>query len=135
MLREVARKDFLTILNDWSPRGPISRNFAKTDWIKAAGYSWGVRGGWAVVMAAGKAPSQVIEDAGKPHACCSLQVQAEIKRKWRSWKVNRYFTMDFKHRHPSLASSGVNGGTQLSILSKSSSQLRMSSLPADNLAT
>lgn len=72
---------------------------------------------------------------GKSHPCCSLQVQAEIKRKWRSWKVNRYFTMDFKHRHPSLASSGVNGGTQLSILSKSSSQLRMSSLPADNLAT
>nr|XP_020035946.1 pituitary adenylate cyclase-activating polypeptide type I receptor isoform X3 [Castor canadensis] len=63
------------------------------------------------------------------------EVQAEIKRKWRSWKVNRYFTMDFKHRHPSLASSGVNGGTQLSILSKSSSQLRMSGLPADNLAT
>ncbi|XP_023495236.1 pituitary adenylate cyclase-activating polypeptide type I receptor isoform X2 [Equus przewalskii] len=63
------------------------------------------------------------------------EVQAEIKRKWRSWKVNRYFTMDFKHRHPSLASSGVNGGTQLSILSKSSSQIRMSSLPADNLAT
>ncbi|XP_012931967.1 pituitary adenylate cyclase-activating polypeptide type I receptor isoform X2 [Heterocephalus glaber] len=63
------------------------------------------------------------------------EVQAEIKRKWRSWKVNRYFTMDFKHRHPSLASSGVNGGTQLSILSKSSSQLRMSTLPADNLAT
>lgn len=86
-------------------------------------------------MTAGKAPGQVIEDTGKPRACCSLQVQAEIKRKWRSWKVNRYFTMDFKHRHPSLASSGVNGGTQLSILSKSSSQLRMSSLPADNLAT
>ncbi|XP_007466176.1 PREDICTED: pituitary adenylate cyclase-activating polypeptide type I receptor isoform X5 [Lipotes vexillifer] len=63
------------------------------------------------------------------------EVQAEIKRKWRSWKVNRYFTMDFKHRHPSLASSGVNGGTQLSILSKSSSQIRMSGLPADNLAT
>ncbi|XP_012890594.1 PREDICTED: pituitary adenylate cyclase-activating polypeptide type I receptor isoform X3 [Dipodomys ordii] len=63
------------------------------------------------------------------------EVQAEIKRKWRSWKVNRYFTMDFKQRHPSLASSGVNGGTQLSILSKSSSQLRMSGLPADNPAT
>lgn len=86
-------------------------------------------------MAAGEAPGQVTEGTGKPHECCSLQVQAEIKRKWRSWKVNRYFTMDFKHRHPSLASSGVNGGTQLSILSKSSSQLRMSSLPADNLAT
>uniref|UniRef100_A0A4X1SWU0 Pituitary adenylate cyclase-activating polypeptide type I receptor n=1 Tax=Sus scrofa TaxID=9823 RepID=A0A4X1SWU0_PIG len=63
------------------------------------------------------------------------EVRSEIKRKWRSWKVNRYFTMDFKHRHPSLASSGVNGGTQLSILSKSSSQIRMSGLPADNLAT
>ncbi|XP_053783235.1 pituitary adenylate cyclase-activating polypeptide type I receptor isoform X3 [Desmodus rotundus] len=63
------------------------------------------------------------------------EVQAEIKRKWRSWKVNRYFAVDFKHRHPSLASSGVNGGTQLSILSKSSSQIRMSGLPADNLAT
>ncbi|XP_056660670.1 pituitary adenylate cyclase-activating polypeptide type I receptor [Monodelphis domestica] len=63
------------------------------------------------------------------------EVQSEIKRKWRSWKVNRYFAVDFKHRHPSLASSGVNGGTQLSILSKSSSQIRMSSINADNLAT
>ncbi|XP_074055384.1 pituitary adenylate cyclase-activating polypeptide type I receptor isoform X2 [Macrotis lagotis] len=63
------------------------------------------------------------------------EVQSEIKRKWRSWKVNRYFAVDFKHRHPSLASSGVNGGTQLSILSKSSSQIRMSSLNAENLAT
>ncbi|ETE64927.1 Pituitary adenylate cyclase-activating polypeptide type I receptor, partial [Ophiophagus hannah] len=62
-------------------------------------------------------------------------VQSEIKRKWRSWKVNRYFAVDFKHRHPSLASSGVNGGTQLSILSKSSSQIRMSSVNAENLAT
>ena len=89
------------------------------------------------MMAAGKVPGQGIEKllAEKSRTRCSLQVQAEIKRKWRSWKVNRYFTMDFKHRHPSLASSGVNGGTQLSILSKSSSQLRMSSLPADNLAT
>ncbi|XP_039222703.1 pituitary adenylate cyclase-activating polypeptide type I receptor isoform X1 [Crotalus tigris] len=63
------------------------------------------------------------------------EVQSEIKRKWRSWKVNRYFAVDFKHRHPSLASSGVNGGTQLSILSKSSSQIRMSSVHAENLAT
>ncbi|KFM05285.1 Pituitary adenylate cyclase-activating polypeptide type I receptor, partial [Aptenodytes forsteri] len=59
------------------------------------------------------------------------EVQSEIKRKWRSWKVNRYFAVDFKHRHPSLASSGVNGGTQLSILSKSSSQIRMSSINAE----
>ncbi|NP_001079082.1 adenylate cyclase activating polypeptide 1 (pituitary) receptor type I S homeolog precursor [Xenopus laevis] len=63
------------------------------------------------------------------------EVQSEIKRKWRSWKVNRYFAVDFKHRHPSLASSGVNGGTQLSILSKSSSQIRMSSINAENLGT
>ncbi|KAF7245764.1 hypothetical protein EYD10_07990 [Varanus komodoensis] len=63
------------------------------------------------------------------------EVQSEIKRKWRSWKVNRYFAVDLKHRHPSLASSGVNGGTQLSILSKSSSQIRMSSINAENLAT
>ncbi|XP_073485598.1 pituitary adenylate cyclase-activating polypeptide type I receptor isoform X5 [Aquarana catesbeiana] len=63
------------------------------------------------------------------------EVQSEIKRKWRSWKVNRYFAVDFKHRHPSLASSGVNGGTQLSILSKSSSQIRMSSINAENLVT
>ncbi|KAJ8336553.1 hypothetical protein SKAU_G00377730, partial [Synaphobranchus kaupii] len=61
------------------------------------------------------------------------EVQSEIKRKWRSWTVNRYFAVDLKHRHPSLASSGVNGGTQLSILSKSSSQVRMSSLQAENL--
>ncbi|XP_033854462.1 pituitary adenylate cyclase-activating polypeptide type I receptor-like isoform X3 [Acipenser ruthenus] len=63
------------------------------------------------------------------------EVQSEIKRKWRSWKVNRYFAVDLKHRHPSLASSGANGGTQLSILSKSSSQIRMSSINAENLPT
>ncbi|CAK6981461.1 unnamed protein product, partial [Scomber scombrus] len=34
------------------------------------------------------------------------EVQSEIKRKWRSWTVNRYFAVDLKHRHPSLASSG-----------------------------
>lgn len=62
-----------------------------------------------------------------------LKVQSEIKRKWRSWTVNRYFAVDLKQqRHPSLASSGVNGGTQLSILSKSSSQIRMSSPLAEN---
>lgn len=64
-----------------------------------------------------------------------LKVQSEIKRKWRSWTVNRYFAVDLKQqRHPSLASSGVNGGTQLSILSKSSSQIRMSS-PQAEIAT
>ncbi|XP_030647003.1 pituitary adenylate cyclase-activating polypeptide type I receptor [Chanos chanos] len=63
------------------------------------------------------------------------EVQSEMKRKWRSWRVNRYFAVDLKHRHPSLASSGVNGGTQLSILSKSSSQIRMSSLQAETPAT
>ncbi|XP_061883950.1 pituitary adenylate cyclase-activating polypeptide type I receptor [Entelurus aequoreus] len=62
------------------------------------------------------------------------EVQSEMKRKWRSWTVNRYFAVDLKHRHPSLASSGVNGGTQLSILSKSSSQIRMSSLQAETPA-
>lgn len=62
-----------------------------------------------------------------------LKVQSEIKRKWRSWTVNRYFAVDLKQqRHPSLASSGVNGGTQLSILSKSSSQIRMSSPQAES---
>uniref|UniRef100_A0A8C1NHC4 Adenylate cyclase activating polypeptide 1a (pituitary) receptor type I n=1 Tax=Cyprinus carpio TaxID=7962 RepID=A0A8C1NHC4_CYPCA len=63
-----------------------------------------------------------------------LSVQSEIKRKWRSWTVNRYFAVDLKQqRHPSLASSGVNGGTQLSILSKSSSQIRMSSPLAETV--
>ncbi|XP_061738902.1 pituitary adenylate cyclase-activating polypeptide type I receptor-like [Nerophis ophidion] len=62
------------------------------------------------------------------------EVQSEMKRKWRSWTVNRYFAVDLKHRHPSLASSGVNGGTQLSILSKSSSQIPMSSLQAETPA-
>ncbi|XP_026877000.1 adenylate cyclase activating polypeptide 1a (pituitary) receptor type I isoform X4 [Electrophorus electricus] len=61
------------------------------------------------------------------------EVQSEIKRKWRSWTVNRYFAVDLKQqRHPSLASSGANGGTQLSILSKSSSQIRMTSPQAES---
>nr|XP_003407040.2 pituitary adenylate cyclase-activating polypeptide type I receptor isoform X2 [Loxodonta africana] len=63
------------------------------------------------------------------------EVQAEIKRKWRSWKVNRYFTTDFKHRHPSLASSGVNGGSPALHPEQEQLQIRMSGLPADNLAT
>ncbi|CAB1317958.1 unnamed protein product, partial [Coregonus sp. 'balchen'] len=58
------------------------------------------------------------------------EVQSEVKRKWRSWRVNRYFTVDLNNqqRHPSLASSGVNGGGQLSMLSSKSSsvlQIRM----------
>lgn len=50
MFREVARKDFLIILNDRCWRGPISRNFAKTEQGKADGNSWGVGGGWAAMM-------------------------------------------------------------------------------------
>lgn len=61
MLRVVARKDFSTVLKGWSLRGLISRSFAKIDWHEVAGYSWGVGGGWAVTMAAGKAPGQVVE--------------------------------------------------------------------------
>ncbi|XP_055738449.1 adenylate cyclase activating polypeptide 1a (pituitary) receptor type I isoform X2 [Salvelinus fontinalis] len=68
------------------------------------------------------------------------EVQSEIKRKWRSWRVNRYFTVDLKHqqRHPSLVSSGVNGGTQLSMLSSKSSsalQIRMAGPLAETLST
>ncbi|KAJ8010993.1 hypothetical protein DPEC_G00053590, partial [Dallia pectoralis] len=67
-------------------------------------------------------------------------VQSEVKRKWRSWRVNRYFSADLKHqqRHPSLASSGVNGGTQLSMLSSkcsSVSQIRMVSPLAETPPT
>uniref|UniRef100_A0A6Q2Z4V3 Adenylate cyclase activating polypeptide 1a (pituitary) receptor type I n=1 Tax=Esox lucius TaxID=8010 RepID=A0A6Q2Z4V3_ESOLU len=68
------------------------------------------------------------------------EVQSEVKRKWRSWRVNRYFSADLKHqqRHPSLASSGANGGTQLSMLSSkssSASQIRMVSPLAETPPT
>ncbi|XP_061154126.1 pituitary adenylate cyclase-activating polypeptide type I receptor isoform X2 [Syngnathus typhle] len=63
------------------------------------------------------------------------EVQSEMKRKWRSWTVKRYFAVEPKQRQPSLASSGVNGGTQLSILSKSSSQIRVAVPQAETTAT
>uniref|UniRef100_A0A674BL66 Adenylate cyclase activating polypeptide 1a (pituitary) receptor type I n=1 Tax=Salmo trutta TaxID=8032 RepID=A0A674BL66_SALTR len=68
------------------------------------------------------------------------EVQSEIKRKWHSWRRNRYFTVNLKHqqRHPSLVSSGANGGTQLSMLSSKSSsalQIRMGGPLAETPST
>ncbi|XP_045570323.1 pituitary adenylate cyclase-activating polypeptide type I receptor isoform X2 [Salmo salar] len=68
------------------------------------------------------------------------EVQSEIKRKWHSWRRNRYFAVNLKHqqRHPSLVSSAANGGTQLSMLSSKSSsalQIRMGGPLAETPST
>ena len=49
------------------------------------------------------------------------QVQAEIKRKWRRWHLQRYMSSsDTKYQHPSMGSNGTNFSTQISMLTRSS---------------
>ncbi|XP_046879955.1 vasoactive intestinal polypeptide receptor 1b isoform X3 [Hypomesus transpacificus] len=51
----------------------------------------------------------------------SFQVQAEIKRKWRRWHLQRYMSSsDTKYQHPSMGSNGTNFSTQISMLTRSS---------------
>ncbi|XP_032880495.1 secretin receptor [Amblyraja radiata] len=50
------------------------------------------------------------------------EVRTEIKRKWRRWKQNKYFTVDLQNQHSSIINSGMTGGTQVSLLTSSSSK-------------
>ncbi|XP_032821343.1 vasoactive intestinal polypeptide receptor-like [Petromyzon marinus] len=56
------------------------------------------------------------------------EVQAELKRKWRRWCVDRYLSVDLRQQHNSTVSNGNNGATQLSLLTKCSPKTRSSSL-------
>nr|XP_020670419.1 vasoactive intestinal polypeptide receptor 1 [Pogona vitticeps] len=60
------------------------------------------------------------------------EVQAELKRKWRRWHMERFLGSDMKYHHPSLGSSGTNFSTQISMLTKCSPKTRRcSSFQAD----
>uniref|UniRef100_A0A8C3BFT7 Vasoactive intestinal peptide receptor 1 n=1 Tax=Cairina moschata TaxID=8855 RepID=A0A8C3BFT7_CAIMO len=54
----------------------------------------------------------------------SFQVQAELKRKWRRWHMERFLDSDMKYHHPSLGSNGTNFSTQISMLTKCSPKTR-----------
>ncbi|XP_030053573.1 vasoactive intestinal polypeptide receptor 1 [Microcaecilia unicolor] len=48
------------------------------------------------------------------------EVQAELKRKWRRWHLERFLGSDTKYHHPSSGSNGTNFSTQISMLTKCS---------------
>ncbi|NWZ24062.1 VIPR protein, partial [Asarcornis scutulata] len=52
------------------------------------------------------------------------EVQAELKRKWRRWHMERFLDSDMKYHHPSLGSNGTNFSTQISMLTKCSPKTR-----------
>ncbi|KAM6452956.1 vasoactive intestinal polypeptide receptor 1 isoform 1-T2 [Liasis olivaceus] len=60
------------------------------------------------------------------------EVQAEMKRKWRRWHLERFLGSDMKYHHPSVGSSGANFSTQISMLATCSPKTRhCSSFQAD----
>lgn len=48
------------------------------------------------------------------------EVQAEIKRKWRRWMLQRFLSADTKYQQPSIGSNGNNCSTQITMLAKCS---------------
>ncbi|XP_074139294.1 vasoactive intestinal polypeptide receptor 1 [Sminthopsis crassicaudata] len=55
------------------------------------------------------------------------EVQAEFKRKWRRWHLERFLGPDLKYHHPSVGSNGSNFSTQISMLTRTSPKDRRSS--------
>ncbi|MEQ2195940.1 Vasoactive intestinal polypeptide receptor, partial [Xenoophorus captivus] len=63
-----------------------------------------------------------------PPCCLStpgtpLQVQSEVKRKWRRWMLQRFLGTD-KYQQPSIGSNGNNFSTQITLLTKCSPTTR-----------
>ncbi|RXN09891.1 vasoactive intestinal polypeptide receptor 1 [Labeo rohita] len=59
------------------------------------------------------------------------EVQAEIKRKWRRWHLERFLGPDTKYQHPSMSSNGNNFSTQISMLTRCSPKTRRTSVCQD----
>ncbi|KAK2814902.1 hypothetical protein Q7C36_023168 [Tachysurus vachellii] len=55
------------------------------------------------------------------------EVQAEIKRKWRRWHMERFLGSDTKYQHPSMGSNGNNFATQISMLTRCSPKTQRAS--------
>ncbi|KAM4605568.1 vasoactive intestinal polypeptide receptor-like [Polymixia lowei] len=55
------------------------------------------------------------------------EVQAEIKRKWRRWMLQRFLGADTKYQQPSTGSNGNNFSTQITMFTKCSPTARRAS--------
>eukprot|EP00064_Thunnus_orientalis_P007227 superscaffoldBa00000789_g7247 len=64
----------------------------------------------------------------------SFQVQAEIKRKWRRWMLQRFLGADTKYQQPSTGSNGNNFSTQITVLTKWSPTTRRASACEEHLS-
>ncbi|XP_068594392.1 vasoactive intestinal polypeptide receptor-like [Cebidichthys violaceus] len=62
------------------------------------------------------------------------EVQAEIKRKWRRWMLQRFLGADTKYQQPSIGSNGNNFSTQISMLTKCSPTTRRASECQEHLS-
>ncbi|XP_018597228.1 vasoactive intestinal polypeptide receptor isoform X2 [Scleropages formosus] len=60
------------------------------------------------------------------------EVQAEVKRKWRRWHMERFLGADMKSQQPSIGSNGNNFSTQITILTKCSPTTRRASACHDD---
>ncbi|KAI3375277.1 hypothetical protein L3Q82_021776, partial [Scortum barcoo] len=62
------------------------------------------------------------------------EVQAEIKRKWRRWMLQRFLGADTKYQQPSIGSNGNNFSTQITMLTKCSPTMRRASECQEHLS-
>ncbi|XP_068197216.1 vasoactive intestinal polypeptide receptor-like [Antennarius striatus] len=62
------------------------------------------------------------------------EVQAEIKRKWRRWMLQRILGRDPRYQQPSIGSNGNNFSTQMSMLAKCSPTPRRGSAHPEELS-
>ncbi|XP_041659429.1 vasoactive intestinal polypeptide receptor-like [Cheilinus undulatus] len=63
------------------------------------------------------------------------EVQAEIKRKWRRWMLQRFLGAGTKYQQPSIGSNGNNFSTQITMLTKCSPATRRVSECPEHLST
>lgn len=63
-----------------------------------------------------------------------LQVQAEIKRKWRRWMLQRFLGAGAKYQQPSIGSNGNNFSTQITMTIKCSPSTRRASECREHLS-
>ncbi|XP_034558128.1 vasoactive intestinal polypeptide receptor-like [Notolabrus celidotus] len=62
------------------------------------------------------------------------EVQAEIKRKWRRWMLQRFLGAGTKYQQPSIGSNGNNFSTQITMLTKCSPTTRRASECQEHLS-
>lgn len=85
-------------------------------------------------------PSGVSYPLESPSASClsnsssPLQVQSEIKRKWRRWMLQRFLGTDTKYQQPSIGSNGNNFSTQITMFTKCSPSTRRASAFQEHLS-